>query len=81
MQTQQTLPETVDKKNPIAVAIQKAIESKQHRKRSFPEYRSFIQHHYDGIAGKLTSLSGLETNRIRFDRLQAHSRRGLRQRP
>jgi len=61
MQTQQTLPETVYKKNPIAVAIQKAIESKQHRKRSFPEYRSFIQHHYDGIAGKLTSLSGLLT--------------------
>src|SRR6516162_4134428 len=61
MQTQETVPETAGKKNPITLAIQKAIESKQHRKRSFLEYRSFIQHHYDGIAGKLTSLSGLLT--------------------
>jgi ubiquinone/menaquinone biosynthesis C-methylase UbiE len=60
MQTQQTLPETADAKSPITLAIQKALESKEHRK-PFPEYRSFIQHHYDGIAGKLTSVSGLLT--------------------
>jgi ubiquinone/menaquinone biosynthesis C-methylase UbiE len=61
MQTQQTLPETANKKNPITMAIQKALESKQQSAKSFPEYRSFIQHHYDGIAGKLTSVSGLLT--------------------
>ncbi len=61
MEIQQTLPpEAVTKKNPIALALQKALESKQHRK-PYSEYRSFIQHHYDGIAGKLTALSGLLT--------------------
>lgn len=61
METQQTLPEIAGTKNPITVAIQKAIESKKPRKQSFPEYRSFVQHHYDGLAGNLTSLSGLFT--------------------
>ena len=60
MDTQQTLPVPLGKKNPLAVALQKAIESKHHRK-PFPEYRSFIQHHYDGLAGKLTAVSGLLT--------------------
>jgi ubiquinone/menaquinone biosynthesis C-methylase UbiE len=61
MDTQQTLAETVNSKHPLAVALQEAIESKKHRKQSFPEYRSFIQHHYDGLAGKLTSVSGIFT--------------------
>ena len=61
MDTQQTLTEVADDKSPFAIAIQKAIESKKHQKQSFPEYRSFIQHHYDGLAGRLTSLSGLFT--------------------
>src|SRR6266446_1653332 len=61
MGTQQTLPEVAGAKNPIALAIQKAIESKKPREQTFPEYRGFIQHHYDGIAGKLTSLSGIFT--------------------
>jgi ubiquinone/menaquinone biosynthesis C-methylase UbiE len=61
METQQTLPETGDSKGPIALAIQRAIESKKPAKQPFNEYRSFVQHHYDGIAGKLTSLSGLFT--------------------
>src|SRR5450755_3372630 len=60
MQTQQTLPESAEK-NPITLAIKKALQSKQQSSKSFPEYRSFIQHHYDGIAGKLTSVSGLLT--------------------
>jgi ubiquinone/menaquinone biosynthesis C-methylase UbiE len=60
MQTQQTLSEMVDQKGALQLAIQKALESKKHRK-PFPEYRSFIQHHYDGIAGKLTSVSGVLT--------------------
>ena len=62
MEIQETLPEPpAKKKNPIARAIQAAIESKHHRKRSYTEYRSFIQDHYDGLAGKLTAVSGLLT--------------------
>ena len=61
MDTQQTLPELSDPKNPIARALQDALESKQHRKRPYTEYRSFIQHHYDGLAGRLTAVTGLVT--------------------
>jgi len=61
METQQTLPETFDKKNPLTLAIQKALESEKLRNQSFPEYRNFIQHHYDGVAGNLTSVSGFLT--------------------
>lgn len=61
MDTPQTLPETADKKNPITRAIQKALESKQHSEKSYSEYRTFIQNHYDGIAGKLTAVSGFLT--------------------
>ena len=57
METQQTLPG----KGPITIAIQKALESKQPSKRPYVEYRRFIQHHYDGIAGKLTAVSGFLT--------------------
>ena len=59
METQQTLTEPAS--HPISYAIQKSIESQQIRKQSYPEYRSFIQRHYDGIAGKLTWLSGFLT--------------------
>jgi ubiquinone/menaquinone biosynthesis C-methylase UbiE len=61
METEQTLSEIVDKKNPVTVALQQAIESSRPRRQPYAEYRSFIQHHYDGLAGKLTSLSGLFT--------------------
>lgn len=61
METQQALPEVAGSKGPIQLAIQQALESKKLRKQSASEYRSFIQHHYDGIAGKLTSISGLFT--------------------
>src|SRR2546421_9342531 len=44
-------------KKPLAKAIQGAIESKKHRQ-PFADYRKFIQHHYDGLAGKLTRVSG-----------------------
>jgi ubiquinone/menaquinone biosynthesis C-methylase UbiE len=63
MDTPQTLSEQPPPKpkNPIARAIQDAIESKQHRKKSYTDYRSFIQHHYDGFAGNFTSVSGILT--------------------
>jgi ubiquinone/menaquinone biosynthesis C-methylase UbiE len=61
MDTQDTLSDVISKKNPVASAIQQAIESNRPRRQPYAEYRSFIQHHYDGLAGKLTSLSGLFT--------------------
>lgn len=35
------------------------IESKKIRRQNYHEYRRFIQHHYDGFAGKLTGLTGV----------------------
>ncbi len=37
------------------------LESPQPRRRSFSEYRRFIEKHYDGLAGKLTGVTGLVT--------------------
>lgn len=37
------------------------LESSQPKRRSFPEYRRFIEKHYDGFAGKLTGFTGLVT--------------------
>src|SRR4051794_5486142 len=37
------------------------LESKKLRRQSFLDYRSFVQYHYDGFAGKLTSVTGLVT--------------------
>jgi SAM-dependent methyltransferase len=37
------------------------LESKEPRRRSFADYRRFIQHHYDGLPGKLTAVTGLLT--------------------
>jgi SAM-dependent methyltransferase len=31
------------------------------KRRSFLDYRRFIQHHYDGLAGKMTAFTGLVT--------------------
>jgi ubiquinone/menaquinone biosynthesis C-methylase UbiE len=44
-------------KKPLGKAIRSAIESKKHRQ-PFSDYRRFIQHHYDGFAGKMTRVSG-----------------------
>src|SRR5438552_2048955 len=38
-----------------------ALESKEPQRRSFADYRRFIQHHYDGLPGKLTAVTGLLT--------------------
>src|SRR5215831_15128114 len=38
-----------------------ALESKEPQRRSFADYRKFIQHHYDGLPGKLTAVTGLLT--------------------
>jgi SAM-dependent methyltransferase len=38
-----------------------ALESKEPRRRSFADYRRFVQQHYDGLPGKLTAFTGLLT--------------------
>jgi SAM-dependent methyltransferase len=38
-----------------------ALESTEPRRRSFDAYRRFIQNHYDGLPGALTSVTGLLT--------------------
>src|SRR5262249_33658357 len=41
--------------------LRRVLESKKPRRQPFADYRRFIQHHYDGLAGKLTGLTGLIT--------------------
>jgi ubiquinone/menaquinone biosynthesis C-methylase UbiE len=41
--------------------FKRALESRKPNRQAFTEYRRFIQHHYDGLAGKLTGLTGLVT--------------------
>jgi SAM-dependent methyltransferase len=38
-----------------------ALESKEPKRRSFLDYRRFIQNHYDGLPGALTAVTGLVT--------------------
>ncbi len=52
------VPKSPRPKKPLSKAIQGALESKKHRQQPYGDYRRFIQHHYDGIAGKLTRVSG-----------------------
>lgn len=40
-------------------SLKSALESKEQEKRSFEDYRHFVQNHYDGFAGALTSVTGL----------------------
>jgi len=37
------------------------LESKEPQRRSFLDYRTFIQNHYDGLPGKLTAVTGFVT--------------------
>ncbi|MCI0455964.1 MAG: class I SAM-dependent methyltransferase [Gemmataceae bacterium] len=41
--------------------LQDSLESREPRRRSFADYRRFIQHHYDGLPGALTAVTGLLT--------------------
>ena len=41
--------------------LRAVLESKKHHRQPFNEYRRFVQHHYDGIAGKLTHVTGILT--------------------
>ena|ERR1043165_9953998 len=61
METQHSLAEPVEKKNGISRVLHNALESKQVNKKPYSEYRNFIRNHYDGLAGKLTVVSGFLT--------------------
>lgn len=62
-----TAPSTADEqktdeqKQEKKKGITRLIESRQQEKRSFGDYRRFIQGHYDGIAGALTRFTGFVT--------------------
>jgi SAM-dependent methyltransferase len=47
--------------SPPRKSLGRVLESKKPRRQPFADYRRFIQHHYDGLAGKLTGLTGLVT--------------------
>jgi SAM-dependent methyltransferase len=61
MDSQQTLQATERKRLAKKRGLKGAIESKKMARQPYREYRKFIQGHYDGIAGKLTSFTGLVT--------------------
>jgi len=46
---------------PSPKGLTSGLESKELQRRSFADYRKFIQHHYDGLPGKLTAVTGLLT--------------------
>jgi ubiquinone/menaquinone biosynthesis C-methylase UbiE len=47
--------------NPPKKGLVTILESKKPRRQAFLDYRRFIENHYDGLAGKLTSFTGLVT--------------------
>jgi SAM-dependent methyltransferase len=46
---------------PRRAGLKKALESKQQKRRSFLDYRRFVQNHYDGLPGALTAVTGVVT--------------------
>jgi SAM-dependent methyltransferase len=52
---------TASSPDPASSGLTGALESKEPRRRSFLDYRRFIQHHYDGLPGALTAVTGLVT--------------------
>src|SRR5438128_11743872 len=47
--------------SPPPKGLTSALESKEPQRRSFSEYRRFIQNHYDGLPGALTAVTGFLT--------------------
>jgi SAM-dependent methyltransferase len=46
---------------PARGGLRGALESPEPQRRPFADYRRFIQHHYDGLPGALTAVTGLLT--------------------
>jgi ubiquinone/menaquinone biosynthesis C-methylase UbiE len=43
---------------PSSTGLRRALESKDPKRRSFADYRSYIQRHYDGLPGALPAVTG-----------------------
>lgn len=56
-----TLPDNSKSTHRRRRGLRAVLESKKHQRQSFSEYRRFVQHHYDGLAGKLTHVTGIIT--------------------
>jgi ubiquinone/menaquinone biosynthesis C-methylase UbiE len=56
-----TLPENPKSTHRRRRGLRAVLESKKHQRQTFSEYRRFVQHHYDGLAGKLTHVTGIIT--------------------
>jgi ubiquinone/menaquinone biosynthesis C-methylase UbiE len=56
-----TLPDNPKSTHRRCRGLRAVLESKKHQRQSFSEYRRFVQHHYDGLAGKLTHVTGIIT--------------------
>jgi SAM-dependent methyltransferase len=52
---------SLEKANGPKKGLQEVLESKRLRRQPFLDYRRFVEHHYDGLAGKLTGITGLVT--------------------
>ncbi|HEV3203590.1 MAG TPA: class I SAM-dependent methyltransferase [Gemmataceae bacterium] len=46
---------------PVRGGISGMLESKDPHRQSFSEYRQYIRHHYDGLAGAFTAVTGVIT--------------------
>jgi SAM-dependent methyltransferase len=51
----------VERESAARPGLGAALESKEPQRRSFGDYKRFIQHHYDGLPGALTAFTGLVT--------------------
>src|SRR5207302_2839008 len=44
--------------SPATAGLRRVLESKDPKRRSFADYRRYIQRHYDGLPGALTAVTG-----------------------
>lgn len=56
-----TLPPKPKNEHKPRRGLRAVLESKKHHRQPFNEYRRLVQHHYDGLAGKLTHVTGIIT--------------------
>jgi SAM-dependent methyltransferase len=61
MKSQHPLPSKSNGDGHSPRGLTAAIESKKLRRQPYSDYRRFIQLHYDGLAGRLTGLTGMVT--------------------
>jgi ubiquinone/menaquinone biosynthesis C-methylase UbiE len=55
-----------DSRTKAASGLRRVLESKDPKRRSFADYRRYIQRHYDGLPGALTAVTGRLTGHETF---------------